>query len=585
MAGGKETPRQKMIGMMYLVLTALLALNVSKSILDAFVAIEENTQKANIVLVENGNSSYKSVTSELASTKDDKENAPKREKLEFVIKQMDKINKVTGDMIEKIDKLKLKILEESGEDIKPKDKGPESIVWTTYDFKKNGVLPGRMKLMPVQAKDQYDIPMHTIIGEDIKNPTGDGKQLWADFLKFRKDIVSLTGTYEWTGKKYSINVKDINSYKSNQELSAQVDKMIASSKANIKDDAAILKKLYVGLTKLEKNEVHDLKDVHWIGMTFDHSPLVAAVASLSSMQQDILSARATALEHWKGKVSTGEYSFNKIMPLAYGPVVANRGEEVELQVMMAAFDSDNQPTVTVTGGSEGAKVSYEGDGQGRVKFSTSGSNMKLTGTVSIKNKSGVAKVEPWTHEIIVMEPTGSIELVELNVLYRGYPNKVEASGSGYQTTSLSGSNVSISKSGKGYIVKPGKGRSATLSVTGKNADGASKVLKKGDYRVSNLPDPTLYWGSAKSGAKGSKGSRLLQAKYPPEIPLKANFTVVRWTCYAPGLKGAPPSGAGGNIAGAGPLINALKPGSGISFTCTVRGPDGIGRQVGGGWSL
>ena len=44
MAGGKETPRQKMIGMMYLVLTALLALNVSKSILDAFVNIEENIQ-------------------------------------------------------------------------------------------------------------------------------------------------------------------------------------------------------------------------------------------------------------------------------------------------------------------------------------------------------------------------------------------------------------------------------------------------------------------------------------------------------------------------------------------------------------
>ena len=47
MAGGKETPRQKMIGMMYLVLTALLALNVSKSILEAFVAIEENIQISN----------------------------------------------------------------------------------------------------------------------------------------------------------------------------------------------------------------------------------------------------------------------------------------------------------------------------------------------------------------------------------------------------------------------------------------------------------------------------------------------------------------------------------------------------------
>jgi hypothetical protein len=37
MAGGKETPRQKMIGMMYLVLTALLAMNVSKEVVNAFV--------------------------------------------------------------------------------------------------------------------------------------------------------------------------------------------------------------------------------------------------------------------------------------------------------------------------------------------------------------------------------------------------------------------------------------------------------------------------------------------------------------------------------------------------------------------
>ena len=40
--GGKETPRQKMIGLMYLVLTALLAMNVSKDILKAFVTVNDN---------------------------------------------------------------------------------------------------------------------------------------------------------------------------------------------------------------------------------------------------------------------------------------------------------------------------------------------------------------------------------------------------------------------------------------------------------------------------------------------------------------------------------------------------------------
>lgn len=45
MGHGKETPRQKMIGMMYLVLTALLALNVSKDVLNAFILVNAGLTK------------------------------------------------------------------------------------------------------------------------------------------------------------------------------------------------------------------------------------------------------------------------------------------------------------------------------------------------------------------------------------------------------------------------------------------------------------------------------------------------------------------------------------------------------------
>ena len=45
MAGGKETPRQRMIGMMYLVLTALLALQVSNQILQKFVLLNEGMER------------------------------------------------------------------------------------------------------------------------------------------------------------------------------------------------------------------------------------------------------------------------------------------------------------------------------------------------------------------------------------------------------------------------------------------------------------------------------------------------------------------------------------------------------------
>lgn len=47
MAGGKETPRQRMIGMMYLVLTALLALQIKDAVLEKFVLMENGLETSN----------------------------------------------------------------------------------------------------------------------------------------------------------------------------------------------------------------------------------------------------------------------------------------------------------------------------------------------------------------------------------------------------------------------------------------------------------------------------------------------------------------------------------------------------------
>ena len=57
MSGGNcpETPRQKMIGMMYLFLTAMLALNVSGELLQAFQLVDSSIRKT-IETMENKNS-------------------------------------------------------------------------------------------------------------------------------------------------------------------------------------------------------------------------------------------------------------------------------------------------------------------------------------------------------------------------------------------------------------------------------------------------------------------------------------------------------------------------------------------------
>ncbi len=52
MAGGKQSPRQKMINLMYLVFIAMLALNMSKEVLQAFGLIEENLSSSNVALAD-----------------------------------------------------------------------------------------------------------------------------------------------------------------------------------------------------------------------------------------------------------------------------------------------------------------------------------------------------------------------------------------------------------------------------------------------------------------------------------------------------------------------------------------------------
>ena len=58
MAGGKLSPRQKMINMMYLVLTALLALNISKDILHALSKLNSSLEGTAQVVEEKNSDVY-----------------------------------------------------------------------------------------------------------------------------------------------------------------------------------------------------------------------------------------------------------------------------------------------------------------------------------------------------------------------------------------------------------------------------------------------------------------------------------------------------------------------------------------------
>jgi hypothetical protein len=576
MAGGKETPRQKMIGMMYLVLTALLALNVSKSILDAFVAIEENIQIANENEYYRGAEKF----AELEEVADDKTNPEAQKKAKALLKSVEQIDKIVAKEIKFIDDLKKKILEACGEDLKKPEGGEESIIFKTYKGGKEGELrPVRMKLANVNSKDKYDEPMQIMgIGDNIANPTGKGKELWTRYLNFRKQITELIASSQITQpgqKKYFFKSPDITSFKDFKDMNKQIDDAIKKSNIN-PDDVAAIKKIYGSLTKKEKDAVHDLKDVHWIGRTFDHSPVVAAIASLSSLEKEILTARADAVTLIRDRVGGGEYSFNKIMPLAYGPELATKNDEVTVEVLMVAYDSDKQPEVTVSGGT----LKEVKDGKGIIKANAGGGDMTLRGTITIRNKSGIPKTESWEKQIKVMAPSGTVSLPDMRVLYKGYANKLEAVASGYDQTVLSASaGVSLSKQGQFYIAQvTGAQGKATITVSGKSSITNKTVkLQSMDFKISKMPKPDMFWG---------KGAAKITVKYGPEIPLtNASFQLTSWTMTIQGFK-QQFKGTGNSISPeAKRVIDAAPPGTMVGIIGTYSGTGAAGALIEGSFKL
>jgi hypothetical protein len=513
MAGGKETPRQKMIGMMYLVLTALLALNVSKQILDAFVAIEENIQRGSITQLERGNAAKSALIEEMNSTASDESGKAKVKKIKKYLGMIEKIDKEAGALIKYIDDIKIEMMTKSNEDVKTvKDEDEKVIVWKKYD-PKFPLQPARLNLIAVQAKDQFDIPMHEIVGSEITklDPSKHGAKLWKRYNGFRKFIVETTGTYlEGEKNKWKVKVTDINDNMPNLKLQEKIAAMIKSkpNKVNPEDEEVLLG-LYQELTKIEFADHHEQKSIHWMGRTFDHAPMVGALASLSSMQNEILSARAKAVNLLKSKVTVGEFSFNKIQQLVSGPGVATEGEDIELKVTMAAYDSDNNPEVTGSG-----SITVK-DGIGTVKTRASGAGeMNLSGTVMIRNKSGVEYRKPWSWKVSIAKPQGSISLPELAVLYLGYPNKVVPVVAGMVSSSITidkgsctPSTISVNGvSQKGYIVKPNGAGFATITLTAKDKDGKSKSFGQFKYKIRTLPRPNVEQTTiSKSGGNVTVG--------------------------------------------------------------------------------
>ncbi len=107
MAGVKETPRQKMIGLMYLVLTAMLALNVDSAVLERFIYIDQTLEQQ---VQDNTRQNNKIVQGIKAKVEEKGNRGPDLK----VLKTAEEVRKKTDEVIRYTENIKKGIVEYSG---------------------------------------------------------------------------------------------------------------------------------------------------------------------------------------------------------------------------------------------------------------------------------------------------------------------------------------------------------------------------------------------------------------------------------------------------------------------------------------
>ncbi|RFC53433.1 type IX secretion system motor protein PorM/GldM [Brumimicrobium aurantiacum] len=561
MAGGKETPRQKMIGMMYLVLTALLALNVSKEIIAAFVTINDKLESSGEIIDKSIGDVYGTFESKRAALalekgdtkiidlwqgKADSLNAETKKVVHFILSE-------SNDMISKVE----------GKDWVNKDKIDE-----------DGNITELMPLNQIQAMDNYDVPTELFIGGNPKQPKERGLAIVKRMNEYRNNVAELMANYTVGKKTYTFTAPE--------DVSGLKDALLTANP----EDTARIAQYYKSMTIPEMIEVSNAGEatmVPWPSAMFDHAPVVAAAAMFTALKLDVLNSESTAAEFMLSKVDAPTFNFNKIEALPFARTgYVNAGDSLDLKVMIAAYDS-NEVAPLKYGINDSTPANWKNTtGDIRLETSTPGS-YRVTGQIGVKEK-GETVFKNWDFNYTVGKPSGTVSLPEMNVLYRGYSNVVEGAASGFPNYSLSGAgNVSLSKSGNGYIATPGSGRTATINIAGVAEDGSSSNLGSFEFRVMNLPKPAIRLGRYADGETLTTGqvraSRQLFAGYPPEIPLKATFSVVKYEVTATGVpRGA--TGNGNQLSGeAMRVLTNAKSGATITVTASYREPSGrVNRQ-------
>lgn len=441
-----ETPRQKMIGMMYLVLTAMLALNVSKDIIEAFSLVDDTMVASTANTVAKNESDYSWLEGQKAILGAEK--VKDAEQKAMVLKQK------TDALINEIEEIK---------------KGLIIYVDNTYEDKE-----GKPKTVAtIQSKDERSKPTQFMIEQ--KNAT----KMKEAIIKYKAEILSLVddpNQREAMSKTIGLNVEQ--TFKGKEGATTQ-----SWEEHNFYD---VIMSAAVTLINTTEGEVRNAES--------KMLEYVKNSISASDFKFDNVSGRAIPNSRM---VFTGDKYTADIIVSAYD---TKSTPEVYYKTGVDTLTVDQLGSATKLEGENGlVRLELGAGGVGEQRYA---------GLIKIKAPDGTDQYYPFNDRYMVVKPSATISAEKMNVLYAGIANPVSVSAPvapDQLSVNFPGCGVTRAEAGKFNISVPasliGKTVEATVSA---NLGGKTQAMGSTTFRVKRVPDPRATIGANIRGGKRSK---------------------------------------------------------------------------------
>lgn len=443
MGHGQETPRQKMIGLMYLFLTAMLALNVSKSVLNSFILVSESLEKTVANSINKNDKTYTEFA--LANAANPAKVGPWKEK-------SDEVKNSAEDLFEKLEGHKVGLAKYAeGEDTE-------------------AVVDGKFITAKLSQKDNIDKGGEYFGDLGLKH----GLALKDKMDAFRELLLDIIPETEETLRNNVEQTLSTHGHKDEEGINHTWQEINFTHMPLIAD--------FVMLSKLQT----DVKNMETDVINYLFSQISAGDFKVNKIM-------ATVIAKSNYVMTGGEYQAEVF--------IAAYDSTQDPEIYLGDFKESSPGKYEIPDNAEKLEML-----NGKGIFKRSAKNVgdeKWGGLIKLKNPDGGASFYPFEAEYQVAQSNVVISPTKMNVFYYGIDNPVDISVPGIPSNSIIpriAGGASINKARKGYIVKPTK-KSGTVKVNVyANIDGNQKLMGNMEFRIKTVPGPKAKVMGKSSGS-------------------------------------------------------------------------------------